>query len=274
LDWNKTKTIFIVVFSILNVFLYSLYLDRNEQVQDVQLDRENSIEELLKLDNISYEQLPNYNEESTYASAEVAVFMEEDLKVFKNQEFTILDKDKTLLVSKVNSVHPISNSKGEYQFTQFLAANVPKGNEFILWDVDVENNVALFFQKVNDFPIYYNQNAMLKVFWNEKEYITGYEQRMFGEFINFNKKKDLLSPIEAINTLYSRDYLQRNSTVKSVSLGYATDIQLTKTQVFAPTWRVHVELEDGTIEDYFINAREGKVVDFKKELEEELKDNE
>ena len=261
-----------MVFSILNVFLYSLYLDRNQQVQDVQLDRENSIEESLKLDNISYEQLPNYNEESSYASAEVAAFTEEDLKSFKNQEFTILDK--TLLVSKVNAVFPISNSKGEYLFTQFLAANVPKGNEFILWDVDKENNVALFFQKVNDFPIYYNQNAMLEVFWDEDENITGYEQRMFGEFISFNKKKDLLSPIEAINTLYSRDYLQRNSTVKSVSLGYATDIQLTKTQVFAPTWRVHVELEDGTNEDYFINAREGKVVDFQKELEDELKDNE
>lgn len=37
LDWNKTKTIFIVVFSILNVFLYSLYVDRVMETQNVQV---------------------------------------------------------------------------------------------------------------------------------------------------------------------------------------------------------------------------------------------
>ena len=272
LDWNKTKTIFIVVFSILNVFLYSLYLDRYKEAQSVQLVGENSIEESLKLDNISYKELPDYNEESSYASAEVSVFTEESLKSFKDQEFTIVEK--TLLTSVVKAKFPIRNTKGDYLFPQFLATHVPKGKEYVLWDVDDENNEAVFFQKVNDYPIYFNQNAMLKIYWDKDENITNYEQRMFGEFISFNKKKDLLSPIEAINTLYSRDHLQRNSTVKSVSLGYSTDIQLTKTQVFAPTWRVRVELEDGSIEDYFINAREGKIVEFPNEPDEELEENE
>lgn len=255
------------MFSILNVFLYSLYLDRYREAQSVQLVGETSIEELLKLDNITYEKLPDYNEESSYASAEIAVFTEEYLKKFKDQEFTIVDK--TLLTSKVKTEFPIRDAKGDYLFTPFLATHVPKGNEYVLWDVDDENKVALFFQKVDDYPIYFNPNAMLKVYWDDDENITNYEQRMLGEFISFNKKKDLLSPIEAIHTLYSRDYLQRNSTVKSVSLGYSTHIQLTKTQVFAPTWRVRVELEDGTIEDHFINAREGKIVEFQNELDEE-----
>ena len=272
MDWNKTKTIFIVVFSILNVFLYSLYLDRYKETQSVQLVGENSIEESLKLDNISYEELPDYKEESSYASAEVATFTEESLENFKDQEFTIIDK--TLLTSNVKAKFSIRNSKGDL-FKEFLATHVPKGKEYVLWDVDEENNVATFFQKINDYPIYFNQNAMLKIYWDKDENITNYEQRMFGEFINFNKKKDLLSPIEAINTLYSRDHLQPNSIVKSVSLGYSTDIQLTKTQVFAPTWRVQVELKDGEIVDYFINAREGKIVEFPNDLdEEELKENE
>ena len=90
---------------------------------------------------------------------------------------------------------------------------------------------------MDDYPIYFNQNATLTIYWDEDENITGYEQRMFGEFVSYNKKKDLLSPIEAINTLYSRDYLKQDSTVINISLGYSTLIQLTKTQVFAPTWR-------------------------------------
>jgi len=41
-------------------------------------------------------------------------------------------------------------------------------------------------------------------------------------------------------------------------------VQLTEKQVFAPTWRVHVELHDGKNEDYFINAVEGKIIEFNK----------
>ena len=65
-----------------------------------------------------------------------------------------------------------------------------------------------------------------------------------GSLLISIRKKIFYSPIEAINTLYSRDYLKKDSTVTNISLGYSTLIQLTKTQVFAPTWRVRVELED------------------------------
>ncbi len=267
LDWNKTKTIFLVVFTILNVFLYSLYLDRYKDAQNVQLVGENSIEESLSLDNISYDKLPDYNEESSYASAEVAIFTEKLLEKFEDQEFTIIEE--SLLNSTLKANFPIRNAKKEYFFKDFLSTHVLKGNEYILWDIDEDKKVAIFFQGIDQYPIYFNQNAMLKIYWDKDGNITNYEQRMFSEFISFNKKKDLLSPIEAINTLYSRDYLKQNSTVKSVSLGYSTDIQLTQTQVFAPTWRVHVELEDGQLEDYFINAREGKTVEFPNAVEED-----
>ena len=55
-----------------------------------------------------------------------------------------------------------------------------------------------------------------------------------------------------------------------MTLGYSTLVQVTETQVFAPTWHVRVELKDGTIEDYFINAIEGKIIEFQLEpLDEE-----
>lgn len=266
LDWNKTKTIFIIVFSILNVFLYSLYINRYTQAQDIQFMGETSIEESLKADNISIAELPNYKKESSYVSADISVFLREDLLNLKNQKFSIIDESH--ITSKLEKEFKIRNAKGELQFNQFLLTYVPNGKDYILWKVDEEEREALFFQTVNDYPIYFNQNASLTVNWDEDENITGYEQKMFGEFISYNKKKTLLSPIDAINILYSRDYLKRNSTIKSVSLGYSTLIQLTKTQVFAPTWRIRVELKDEQIEDYFINAIEGKVIDFKTEKTE------
>lgn len=272
MDWNKTKTIFIVVFSILNVFLYSLYVDRHTEAEKVQLAGETSVEELLKEDNITYDELPVYNAEYSYVSADIATFAEKDLEKFENQSFVIMDD--THLTSELSIDYPIRNSKNEYQFKQFLASHVLKGKEYILWEIDMENKQAVFFQKVNDHPIYFNKNAMLTVYWDEDENITGYEQFMLDNFVDFNKKKDLLSPRDAINTLYSRDYIKRNSKVKDVSLGYSTLLQLTKTQVFAPTWQVRVELDNGDVEEYFINASEGKIIEFQDELDEELEENE
>ena len=263
LDWNKTKTIFIVAFSILNIFLYLLYLDRYTEAQKVQVLGETSIEDSLKGDNISYGELPIYNEEMSYVSADVSDFSEVELAKFKNQDFTITEG--TILHSELNMTFNIQNSKGDYKFTEFLTDHVPYGSDYLLWEVVEENQFAIFFQKVDQFPIYFNYNAMLIIYWDEDGNITNYQQERFGEFDSFNKKKDILSPLDVINTLYSRDYLKKDSTVTDIVLGYSTLITLTKTQVFAPTWRVRVELKEGEFEDHFVNAIEGKIVEFQRE---------
>jgi regulatory protein YycI of two-component signal transduction system YycFG len=229
---------------------------------------ETSIEENLRQDDISYGELPVFADESYYVSAEIAEFPEEKLKKFVDQKFTFIDEDNEHLISTLEVPYPLKNTKGEEQFTLFLATHVLNGKEYVLWNLDEEKKQAIFFQKVDDYPIFFNKNAILTINWDEDENIISYEQSMFGEFINFNKKKDILLPIEAINALYSKDYLKKGSTVINISLGYSTHIQLTKTQVFAPTWHVRVKLEDEEIEDYFINATDGKVIEFIDELED------
>ena len=92
---------------------------------------------------------------------------------------------------------------------------------------------------------------------------------MLDEFLSFNHKKDLLSQDDAVSSLVTRGYLKPDSTVMQVKSGYSTLVQLTETQVFAPTWNVQVKLKDGTIEHYFINAIEGKVIEFQTDMLEE-----
>lgn len=267
MDWNKTKTIFIVVFSILNVFLYSLYLSQYTEAQNVRVLGETSIEDSLEQENISYDELPDYPKEMSYVSADTETFSKEVLGKLKNQTF--ITSGETVLHATLKEPFKVKNAKGDYQFQDFLTNYVPYGEEYLLWEVVEENQFALFFQKVEDYPVYFNDNAMLIVYWDKDGNIVNYEQQRFGEFEHFNKKKDILSPRDVINTLYSRDFLKKNSKVTSISLGYSTLITLTKTQVFAPTWRVRVELKDGDYEDHFVNAIDGKIVAFHEEPENE-----
>lgn len=268
MDWNKSKTIFIIVFSIVNVFLYLLYVDKVTDAQNVQVMGKTPIEELLKMDNVTYDQLPPYKNDPSYVSAKSMIFIDEQINKLENQKVEI--SDETFLQSKLDDPVSVMNTKGDFDFTEILAKYVLNGAEYELWDVDEETQEALLFQKVKDNPIYFSSNAKLVLHWNDKGEVTNYEQSMLHEFGTFNRKKDLLSPIEAIGNLYSNGHLKQDSKVKSMKLGYSTHVQVSETQVFAPTWHVRVELKDGVKEDYFINAIEGMIIEFQQEpLEEE-----
>ena len=73
LDWNKTKTIFIIVFSILNVFLLSLYLSRYNESQQIGKPNDTPIEEKLILDNIKVSATNNEIKEASYVSGTVCI---------------------------------------------------------------------------------------------------------------------------------------------------------------------------------------------------------
>ena len=192
------------------------------------------------------------------------------MPILENQETKI--EDETHIKSNLIKPVSVTNAKGDYDFTDFLSKHVLYGADYVLWDVDEEARQALFFQKVKDNPIYFSRNAMLKVFMNRDGEVTRYEQSMFDEFDRFNRKKDLISPIEAVGNLYTRGYLPQDSSIEQMTLGYSPLVQVTETQVFAPTWHVRVELKDGEIEDHFINAIEGKIIEF--QLESPDEDNE
>lgn len=267
MDWNKTKTIFIIVFSILNVFLYSLYVNRHTEAQNVPVLGKTTIEEALKLDHITYELLPIYQNDSSYVSAKIVPYRKDEVEKLGGQVVVIMNG--TRIQSKMTTDVSIQNSKGEYYFTDFLSKYVVNGGEYELWEVDEDNRKAIFFQKTNGEPIFFSPKASLIVHWNREGEVTTYEQSMLEDFVNFNRKKDLLSPLEAIGTLNSRGYLKPDSKITRVSLGYSTLVQLTETQVFAPTWHIRVQLKDGEIEDYFVNAIEGKVIEFQLDSLEE-----
>ncbi|ARK24873.1 hypothetical protein SporoP37_09475 [Sporosarcina sp. P37] len=267
MDWNRTKTIFIIVFSILNVFLYWLYLDRQMGVGDMQVLGKTSVEETLRLENITYDPIPFSKKEVSYLSAHIATFSEEKLDKLSNQSFSWDEKSR--LLSRMKKKVSIKNDEGELEFDEFLSKYVLKGEEYVLWEADEEDQRAVFFQRVKNETIFYSPNAMLIVHWDDDGKVTHYEQRMLEEFLSFNHKKDLLSQDDAVTSLVTRGYLQPDSTVMQVKSGYSTLVQLTETQVFAPTWNVQVKLKDGTIEHYFINAIEGKVIEFQPEMLEE-----
>ena len=264
MDWSKTKTIFIIVFSILNVFLYSLYLNRNADIDNIEVIGKASMEEVLEQENITYKLPPFVEKEASFVSADVVDFGKESLKDLKGQKTEVTNNN--VLTSTLTDKITLEDVKKD-DFKSFLSQYVLNGNEYVLWEMEEDQNKAFFFQQYEDRPIYFSPSAMLVVSWDKDDRIDSYEQRMLKDFATFNKK-DLLSPLEIIGSLASRGLLKSDSEVTDVKMGYSTLVRLTETQVFAPTWDVQVKLEDGENEHYFLNANEGKVIEFQLDTDE------
>jgi regulatory protein YycI of two-component signal transduction system YycFG len=266
MDWNKTKTIFIIVFSILNVFLYSLYLNRHNEAQKLEPLGEASIAEQLQAENIRYDSLSVDTEKESYVTGKVRLYSLEELKPRENQTFEIIDKTK--LVATFDEPVPILNVEAPTYFEEFVIKNVENGSSYELWEINEEERKAVLFQKMKDRFIFYNLNAAITIYWNEDNEIIKYEQAEFKELEEFPESIDLLPEEDAVVALFKKNLLKPDSTITDVILGYSTLVQFTETQVFAPTWRVRAKLKDGSIEDYFVNAVEGKIIEFEKEPEE------
>lgn len=267
MDWNRSKTIFIGVFFILNIFLYTQYLNSyNEGKQLEVLGETTKIESRLKDDNITYITLPTNIEVTSYYSGAIKKFKPSEVPYFANQQTEIVDDNKLVVtMEKPIKLREIS-SKDSY--TEFLHSNVYEGASYSLWKIDEENRQATFFQKVNNRTLYYNVRGYVQVYWDEEGRVFKYEQTILENHEKLDNKKSILPPIQVLQILYGKNLLKPDSQVTRMNLGYSTLVQITQIQVFAPTWEVRVLTSDNVEEIHFVNAIDGKIVDIQNDLTE------
>lgn len=259
MDWSKSKSIFIVVFLILNIFLYTQYINVYKQGQEVEVLGEKTIESNLKEDNITYVTLPTDIEKVSYISGKVRNFEEDELPSSNIVNYDILD-DHFVEGTVINPVK-LNDSSDEKEFKEFVNLNVYEGAKYKFWRINEEEKYALFFQNVEDRALYYNSSGYLKVYWNDNQEIFKYEQTMLDKIEELEQEENAFPPIQVLQALYSKNLLKSDSRITGIKLGYSTLVQLTQTQVFAPTWEVTVRNADGETEEYFVNAVEGKVIE-------------
>lgn len=268
MDWSRTKSIFIIVFSILNIFLYTMYVERFTEAKNFSTLSEPQVDERLAIDNITYpDDLPADPGDEPYISGTRKVFTDEEVLVDGAQN-TIVD-DYVLNVTFDEPVR-MGDEKDKASLEAFLAANIYEGEEYVLWDVVQEENKAIFFQVINDKTLYHSDSGRVVLYWNDEGLATGFEQTLFTNLVENEQSRDLISPKRAIETLYQNRVLQQNSSVTSATLGYSVYVAVSEdTRMFLPTWRFVVEHEDESVEEYYVNAIKDGVIEFKAPEEEE-----
>ena len=256
MQWGHIKTLFILSFLILNIYLLVQFVDRQQNSADMGvLDSGNenaSYEELFEQENITITADLNQDQaETNYINVSEKEFTDEEVGQLNNisgLDATLVDDNFILAQFEEPLSLPANLTKNSV--SDLVAPYLLYPEQYTYWAWDEEANVFMYFQQKDNKPIYYNQNALLLFYVNDKNEITHYTQTMLGDVEKQGNTEEIISPIKAIGSLYDRGSLTQDENVSDVDLGFLSRIE---SQVFAPTWMIIINEE----ETYFVNAIEG-----------------
>lgn len=258
MDWSRIKSIFIMTFLILNIYLlnefYKIYVSSQYDYM-----YEASFENKLKTEEIEYVELPKNIKKDNYISATPKKFVKEELEkildtTFKGQAVTI--KNETILESVLEKPLKINENPSPEELAPFLKNNVFQGEQYRYWNINPTERTITFYQQLQGKVLYKNISGELTLYMNDKNEIVAYKQTLLEDFEVYSEDENILQPIKAIETLYENGELPFGSKITNVELGYYTLVHLTSSQLLTPVWRFIVNGE----EDLFVNAVEGQII--------------
>ncbi|MGZ9793963.1 two-component system regulatory protein YycI [Bacillus atrophaeus] len=276
MEWNKTKSIFIIAFLVLDIFLgYQFFEKRSSSEYDV--IKNSSVQTDMNEDHITYGTLSDNAKEGSRITANQKSFTKEEIESLKGQKPKMdmpSDKHKVTKL-KMEFTSPIALSKDsvEDDAKALVSSEFQDGEEYKLWKVDKDKKQVIFFQTYQGKYIYQENDdasemiGQVILHLNDKDEVVSYEQSTLDTFKEI-QKESLISELDAVESLYYQNLLKAHSTVKTVKFGYIAQYPLTSTQVLAPVWRITVEYEktvDGTKkkvqENFTVNAMDSRVFD-------------
>lgn len=258
MQWGQIKTLFILCFLILNIYLLIQFLEKQEQADlGILEQQEKTFEEQLEEESIKVGPIPDGNYEEAFMAVKPKVFSEAEanqLNGLKNQKAIMLFNN--FILSQYENPVKIPAEASAEDIKNIVQSTFPFPEEYMYWDWNKTSNILIFFQKEDNRPIYFNQNALILVYLSEDNEAMFYTKTMVGKAETREEKRTLIKPMKAIETLYKSNELQSGDEITKVDIGFHTRIPLDSgVQVFAPTWKVSVNDE----RDYFVNAMEGFV---------------
>lgn len=261
LDWSRIKTIFIITFLVLDIFLAIQFYQKRSNYQ-LDVIAESSIEDQLKANDITYVSLPKDSLKESYIAGNSKIFTDKIASDLVDQKVEIYNE---VLQSHMKKPIPIPKSNRNFFLEKFVKDYVWNGNSYRYCETNTATKTIYFCQTYKNRLIYNIDSSVVEVKYNSNNEIYAYRQRYLEglkEMVDKKNVQEVLSSIKAIQNLFVKDELKPGDKVTNVDFGYYTLIPLTTgVKVIAPAWHIVVNEK----ENYFVNAIEGQV----NKLEEE-----
>lgn len=241
--------IFLIVFVLLNLFLFSIYQEGlDDKDMAIRGGISETLESRLKADNIKFpSDLSSEVETGYYLSAEEMDLIGLAQSELKNQEWRISDN---LLISEMMNGHevPINLDIEEKQLHQFMSkkGNVINGQKYIRNRPESKPLKKYVFNQVWENIPFCDDTSKISVIVEEDEEgsgkITGYQQSMLENIEPLREQQNLITARDAIISLYTNNRLQSGYVIDSIELGYTRIFTIRGKNVYIPAWFVSISV--------------------------------
>src|SRR5690625_820352 len=147
MHWSKIKSLLILSFFILAIYLFAQFLEKKEQADIGVLEHQSStVEEQLAAESITFKDLPEEEYEETFISVEQHLFKASALKKDKPklaQDASILNG--SIIASKLEKPKKIGGKSAD-EITEIFNDFAHYPEEYKYWNWNEEYNVLIFFQ--------------------------------------------------------------------------------------------------------------------------------
>lgn len=253
MDWSRIKTIFILTFLVLDIYLVYQFMNTRDATQ-YEILKEATLEEKLRNDDITYGELPDTKKKEQYLSVRAKVFTSEETEKVKGQSVSL--GDGTSIEAKLEKPFKLTSKFQPAELSDFIKTNIFAGEQYKFWSKNDETGTITYYQEHDSKTFYYNSNAKLTFFFNEDNEVTSYKQTYLEIIDELSDAEELLPPLRALETLYKKGLIKPKSEITDFKLGYSTLVSLTASHVVTPTWRIEVNDK----ENLFVHAIEGRVI--------------
>jgi len=288
-NWGQTKTIFILCFFLLDIFLgYHLWENHHQYQEQYESGSDNNFDQLISSKKIdtSHVTLPSNKQRVTFLEGTLANFNSdnihkalEKLSVSKGKKVFNYNTDASGANLSVTFIKPVSLPKdlSTDAINGLLKKYVYQGDHYNFWKVDKKDGITIyhFVQTYNTYQVFSIPNEKVSTLdvpiKNGKA--VGYKQT-FIHIQPANQKMTMpVTPMEAIQQLWEQNYLPitKNPSITAINLSYinmvttpSASVKDNSTLNFIPAWYIKVKLKDGSKEstkEYFVSELNVKTID-------------
>ena len=242
MDWSNAKTIFILTFLCLNLFL-GYQLNQKQTASKLHLRAEATVQERLQEENITLRsEIKDEPLLGTYLSATIDQFSQ---TVNFSEVSNIARVEIINHVVSVELAESISFTGEENQLAEFAKSyavdHIQFGKEYRYSHYDEEARQLLFYQTYEGKRIdNFEEDYPLIIELDASKSIVGYKQ-MYLTISPEGREQEMISGLKAIEILLNEPLIPSESEIDSVELSYISLFKpLGEIQIFAPMWNVRV----------------------------------
>lgn len=265
MDYRRVQIILIITFSILNLYLLTVFLEKDDEFNFGDPSTTVNLEEGLRNDNIVSPELSRENEEIAVIKTDKNTFLRENAPSLKNQTarmennllFSVLSEPiqldfKTDDTTLTNRLKPLQEFKD--------SGNVLNGAKYDFISYQASNQRVIYVQHTEDgFPIA-DGTATLVFHLNADDEVISYEQTYVGDSEPQGRLRNVISEQAAIESLYLNNQIPDDSTIRLLTLSYYQTLSLTDMNIYSPMWYVEIARENVGVQIKRVDALTGSII--------------